>query len=197
MKPAGVEPSMGALEVESRGLETPGSDNVPVKPAGKFGAAGRGGAFCGASISLVFASLLALTFADRYSEASQLGDGYVCVAEPVCDPAADSSPNYGSTWKSAFGWGLTVFITMIIASILSLANTVNNSVNENLDDKVGRWLRILTGPAIGITQCGFFALLIALTILRFNESGMHCASSGETGSFQILNVFNEYHGLPD
>ena len=188
---------MGPLEVESKEVETPGSDNVPVKPAGKLGQAGRCIAFCGASLSLVFATMLAITFADRYSEASQLGDGYVCVAEPVCDPAADSSPNYGSTWKSAFGWGLTVFITMILASILSLANTVNNSTNENLDDKVGRWLRILTGPAIGITQCEFFVLLIALTILRFNESGMHCASPGKTGSFQILNVFNEYHGLPD
>ena len=125
---------MGPLEVESRAVETPGSDNVPVKPASKFGAAGRGGAFCGASLSLVFASMLALTFADRYSEANGLGDGYVCVAESVCDPGADTSPNYGSTWKSAFGWGLAVFISMIIASILSIANHVNNSVIENPEE---------------------------------------------------------------
>ena len=40
-------------------------------------------------------------------------------------------------------------------------------------------------------------LLLLLTIFRFNDSGMLCAAKPRTGTLQILNVFNDYNGLPD
>ena len=52
-------------------------------------------------------------------------------------------------------------------------------------------------PSILASQFCYFILLILLTVFRFNDSGMLCSAKPKTGTLEILNVFNNYNGLPD
>ena len=142
-----------------------------------------------AALSLVFSLILALNFFERYREASLMGDEYICIAEPVCDPESNSSANYGNTWKDTFVFAVFCFALMMITSVL----IIFQPLVEPLMPK----FKFVPLPTILASQFCYFVLLILLTIFRFNDSGMICAAEPKTGTIQILNVFNDYNGLPD
>ena len=116
MKPQGA-PSMGPLDIESKAdAETVNPSSERRTPTGSNKTGSQ--SIAAAALSLVFSLILALNFFERYREASLMGDEYVCIAEPVCNPESDTKVNYGNTWKDSFAFAVFCFAFMMIVSVL-------------------------------------------------------------------------------
>ena len=107
--------SMGPFEVDAKPRAEARKDSSERGPSS---------AVCASSFSLVFSCILLFNFIYHYSEASNLGDSYICVAEPICSLDQAQNSNYASAWKAGFGWAIACFLFMILAAFLMLSTAV-------------------------------------------------------------------------